>query len=169
MYKSFFVFVVLAVLGLGRIASAEDPSFRADRKITGEYFRPHTASTYHIGAIQHAETLNYYGRRYSNVPVETAQEHAKEIHRNLDAAKKELTKLGKEAKVDKKVQIHLKAIESHQAKATELAKQLEGESVDAKTLAACCAEIAKELKAAEVENEKLKATLGIAEPPAKKK
>lgn len=169
MYKSLLALVVLAALAMIQTASADEPSFRADRKITGDYFRPHTASTYHRGAIQHAETLDYYGRRYSAVPAETAQEHAKEIHRNLDAAKKELTKLGKESKGDKKVDAHLKAIESHHAKATELAKKLEDKSIDAKTLAAYSAEIAKELKAAEAENDKLKATLGVAEPPAKKK
>ncbi|HUY87553.1 MAG TPA: hypothetical protein VMV10_02345 [Pirellulales bacterium] len=169
MSKSLFVLAMLSILGSVQWAAADNPSFRADRKITGEYFRPHTASTYHQGAIRHAETLGYYGRRYSNVPVETTREHAAEIVRNLNAAKKELSKLEKEAKGNKPVEAHLKAIESHHAKATELAKQLEDKSADAKTIAACTANIAKELKAAEAENEKLKKTLGIVEPPAKTK
>lgn len=166
MSKSLLVFAVLCMFGSAQLASADDESFRADRKITGEYFRPHTASAYRRGAIQHAEALDYYGRRYSTVPSETTREHAVEIHRNLGAAKKELTKLGKEAKTDKAIAAHLKAIEGHEVKAAELAKQLENKSADAETIAACCANIIKELKAAEGENELLKKALGIAEAPA---
>lgn len=166
MSKSMLVFAALCILGSAQLAAAEDESFRADRKITGEYFRPHTASAYRRGAIQHAEALDYYGRRYSTVPSETTREHASEINRNLGAAKKELSKLGKEAGAKKTIAACLKAIEGHEAKAAELAKQLEDESADAETIAACCANIVKELKAAELENEKLKNALGITETPA---
>lgn len=169
MSKSLLILAALSVLGSAQLTVADDESFRADRKITGEYFRPHTASAYRRGAIQHAETLNYYGRRYSAVPVETTHEHATEINRNVGAAKKEVTKLGKEAKTNKDIQAHLKAIEGHEAKAAELAKQLENESTDAKTIASCCENIIKELQAAERENEQLKKALGIAEAPANKK
>lgn len=163
------VFVVAAacMLGLGQVTSAQDLSTRADRKITGEYFRPYSASTYHRGAITHAEALDYYGRRYSQIPAETAKEHAAEIRRNLKAAKKEYAKLEKEAKGDKKVQAHLKAIQEHQAKAEAMCDELDKAATDGKTIASCCLEISKELEAAEAENEKLKATLGVAKPAAK--
>ena len=162
MYKS----LVLAVAALGVVAGAklglaDDPSFRADRKITGEYFRPHTAATYHQSAIGHAETLDYYGRRYSQLPVETTQEHAEEIHRNLAAAKQEFSKLGDEAQSNPKIAEHLQAIEQHHARATELARQLTDETTDAQTISECCSQIADELRAADEENEKLKQTLGV--------
>lgn len=163
------VFVVAAanVLGLGQPASAQDLSTRADRKITGEYFRPYSASTYNRGAISHAETLDYYGRRYSQIPAETAKEHAAEIRRNLNASKKEYAKLEKEAKGNKKVQEHLKTIQTHQAKAEAMCDELDQAATDGKTIAACCQDISKELKAAEAENEKLKQTLGVAKPGEK--
>lgn len=154
-------------LGLGQFALGQELSLRADRKITGEHFRPYSASTYHQGAISHSEALNYYGRHYSHVPAETAKEHAAEIRRNLNAAKKEYAKLEKEAKGNKKVEAHLKAIEEHQAKAEAMCDELEKAATDGKTIMACCQEISKELKAAEAENEKLKETLGVAEPAKK--
>lgn len=169
MSKPFVIIAALAVLVSSRFAVADEPSFRADRKITGEYFRPYTAHSYQQGAMSHAETLEYYGRHYRTVPAETKQEHVAEICRNLDAAKKELAKLGKEATGDKKIAEHLKAIEGHYAKAEELANQLGEESADGKAIAACCVEITKELKAAETEYEKLKKTLGLDKPAKKAK
>jgi hypothetical protein len=144
-------------------SAAQELSNRVDRKITGDYFRPNTASSYHRGAISHAESLNYYGRRYSQVPAETTKEHTAEIRRNLNAAKKEFTKLGKETKGNKRVETHLKAIKEHQAKAEEMCDALDREATDGKTIAACCQDIAKELKAAEAENAKLKKALGVEE------
>lgn len=170
MFRMMFFFGAAAsVLSLGQIASAQDLSTRADRKITGEYFRPYSASTYNQGAISHAETLDYYGRRYSQIPAETAKEHAAEIRRNLNASKKEYAKLEKEAKGNKQVQAHLKAIQEHQAKAEAMCDKLEEAATDGKTIAACCQDISKELKAAEAENEKLKKTLGVDKPGKEKK
>jgi len=161
MYKSLVLAAaMLGALAVAKLAVAEDPSFRADRKITGEYFRPHTAGAYHQNAISHAETLGFYGERYNEVPYETTQEHAVEIHRNLAAAKQEFSKLGDEAKRNPKIAEHLKAIQQHHARATELARQLNDESADAQSIAERSAQIADELNAAEEENEKLKQTLG---------
>ena len=157
-----------SLLALSQFTLAEDPSFRADRKITGNYFRPHSASSYHQGAISHAETLGYYGRSYNQVPVETAQEHAGEIRRNLTTAKKEYGKLQKEAKGDKQLLAHLKAIEAHQMKAEAIIAKLEKGVTEGKSIAALSEEIAKELKAAELENEKLMKSLGVAKPAAVK-
>ncbi|HVW39648.1 MAG TPA: hypothetical protein VHB99_20160 [Pirellulales bacterium] len=161
MYKSLVLAAaMLAVLVGAKLGLADDPSFRADRKITGEYFRPHTAGAYHQNAISHAETLGFYGERYNEVPYETTQEHAVEIHRNLTAAKQEFSKLGDEAKRNPKIAEHLKAIQQHHARATELARQLDDETADAQSIAERSAQIADELNAAEEENEKLKQTLG---------
>lgn len=169
MYKSLLAVIALGALGAGQLFAVDELSSRADRKITGQYYRPYTASTYYQGAIRHAEALNYYGRRYSTIPDETAQEHIAELRHNLKALRNELSKLAKEAKTNKILAAHLKTLEEHHAKAEELAKQLEEAPADAKTMAACCADIAKELKAAEAENEKLKKTLGIEDLPEKGK
>lgn len=170
MYKMFVLVAAAACLsGLSQFASAEDLSTRADRKITGEYFRPYSGSTYHRGAIMHAETLDYYGRRYTRLPAETAKEHVAEIRRNLNAAKKEFSKLEEEAKGNKKLETQLKAIQEHQAKAEEMCVKLEKGTTEGKTVADCCQSIAKELKAAEAENEKLKHLLGVDKPAETKK
>lgn len=168
MIKRIILVAALAVPLFAVCASAQELSNRADRKITGQYFRPYTGSTYHQGAIRHAEALNYYGRHYSQVPKETVKEHAGEIRRNLDAAKKEFSKLEKEAKNNKQVQEHLKIIQAHQAKAEEMCTKLE-KATDSLTISTCCIDIAKELKAAEGENEKLKKTLGVEESGGKQK
>jgi hypothetical protein len=110
MYKSLVLAAaMLSALAGAKLGLADDPSFRADRKITGEYFRPHTAGAYHQNAISHAETLGFYGERYNEVPYETTQEHAVEIHRNLTAAKQEFSKLADEAKKDPQIAEELKA------------------------------------------------------------
>ncbi|HWB13454.1 MAG TPA: hypothetical protein VG826_29790 [Pirellulales bacterium] len=159
MYKS--VLIAAAALLVGQAVVAQDLSNRADRKITGEYFRPHTASSYQRSAISHAETLSYYGQRYSQLPAETVKEHASEINRNLDAAKKEYAKLDKEAQGNKAIDQHLAKINEHHARAAALAGKLET-SEHGPEWAQCCADIEKELKAAEAENEKLKKTLDTA-------
>lgn len=160
MYKS--AILAVAALLVGQVVVAQELSNRADRKITGDYFRPHTASSYQRSAISHAESLNYYGQRYSQIPKETVKEHAGEIKRNLEAAKKEYAKLGNEAKGNKAVEQHLAKINEHHAKAAEMANKLESCETGAEC-AGCCGDIEKELKAAEAENEKLKKTLGISD------
>ncbi|HWB09008.1 MAG TPA: hypothetical protein VG826_07280 [Pirellulales bacterium] len=160
-----YVLLTAAVLGLftAGACAQEDLNERADRKITGEYYRPHTASMYRQGAAYNARVLNYYGRRYSQVPKETTQEHAAEIRRNLTAAQKETAKLKHEAKDDKQIDQHLKAIEGHEAKALALLQKMEKAETDGKKLAEYSSQVSKELKAAEAENDKLKKLLGIAE------
>ncbi|HQU45099.1 MAG TPA: hypothetical protein PK867_19955, partial [Pirellulales bacterium] len=117
-----------------------------------------------------AQTLNYYGRRYSQVPKETAQEHTTEIRRNVTAAQKETAKLKHEAKNSKEIDQHLKAIEGHQAKAIALIAKMEKVETDGKKLAEYSSQVSHELQAAEAENDQLKKLLGVGElePPASK-
>jgi len=117
-----FVVAAAGLLALPQFLRADDPSFRADRKITGEYFRPHAAGAYHDGAISHSEALEYYGRRYNQTTVETAEAHVNEIHHNLSAAQQEFVKFGKEVAGDVELETHVKKIQDHQAKAAELVK-----------------------------------------------
>lgn len=153
----------LALLMAPGVASAEDLNERADRKITGEYYRPHTASMYRRSAVYSSQTLSYYGRRYSQVPKETAQEHTAEIRRNVTAAQQETTKLKHEAKSNKEIDQHLKSLQGHEAKALALIEKMEKMETDGKKLAEYASQVSKELKAAEVENDKLKKLLGVEE------
>jgi hypothetical protein len=155
------ILLTAAALCVSCVALADELNERADRKITGEYYRPHTASSYHRSAYYNAQTLNYYGRRYRQVPTETAKEHAAEIRRNLTAAQKETAKLKHEAKANTQIDDRLKAIEAHQAKALGLVAKMEKAEADGKKLAEYAALVSKELQAAEVENDKLKKLLGI--------
>jgi hypothetical protein len=160
-----YALLTAAVLGLLTAAASagEELNERADRKITGQFYRPHTASMYRQGAAYNARVLNYYGRRYTQVPQETTQEHAAEIRRNLTAAQKETAKLKHEAKENKEIDQHLKAIEGHEATALALLQKMEKVETDGKKLAEYSSQVSKELKAAEAENDKLKKLLGITE------
>jgi hypothetical protein len=149
------------LLAAGTAPAQEELNERADRKITGEYYRPHTASTYNRSAYYNAQALGYYGRRYSQVPSETTKEHTAEIRRNVTAAQKETGKLKHEAKTNKDIDQHLKAIQAHQAKALALIEKMEKSETDGKKLAEYSSQITKELHSAEAENEKLKKLLGV--------
>ena len=147
-------------------AAAEDISARADRKITGKLYLPHSASAYQRSATEHARVLNYYGQNYKQVPKEVTQEHTAEIKRNVAAAKKELAKLKPEAATDKKLQKPLADMEAHLARCEEYCQMLtdeagKGGGSDSEAICDCCKKIEEELQAAEAENTKLKEQLGV--------
>lgn len=149
-----------------RAIAAQELSARADRKITGNLYLPHSASAYQRSAMEHARVLNYYGRNYKAVPKEVTQQHLSEIKRNIDASKKELAKLKPEATKDKKLQKPLAAIEAHLAKCDEHCAMLtdesrKGDGSDSEVICDCCLKIESELEAAESENTKLKEQLGV--------
>ncbi|HEV7225531.1 MAG TPA: hypothetical protein VGN42_22690 [Pirellulales bacterium] len=160
---------VLAIAGsllfVHRALMAQDLNQRADRKITGQYYLPHSASAYQRAAMEHARTLNYYGQNYKAVPKEITQQHLSEIKRNVDAGKKELAKLKPEAAKDKKLQKPLAAMEAHLANCDEYCQMLTDEAgkrggSDSEVICDCCEKIASELQAAEAENDKIKEHLG---------
>ena len=161
----------LAIAALGVVvhrALAEDISARADRKITGNLYLPHSASAYQRSARGHAQVLNYYGQNYKAVPKEITQQHADEIKRNVAAAKKELAKLKPEAAKDKKLQKPLATIEAHLAKCDEYCQMLtdeagKGDGLDSEAICDCCQNLESELTAAEAENDKIKEQLGVGE------
>ncbi|HVA49645.1 MAG TPA: hypothetical protein VNH11_24985 [Pirellulales bacterium] len=166
---------VLAISGTMMVAHraivAQDLSSRADRKITGQYYLPHSTSAYHRSAMEHARVLNYYGENYKAVPKEITQQHVAEVKRNVDLAKKELAKLKPEAAKDKKLQKPLAAMEAHLATCDELCQMLTDVAVktggsDSEAICDCCQKLESELKAAEAENDKIKEQLGVA--PKKK-
>jgi hypothetical protein len=145
----------------------------ADRKITGEVYRPYSARTYARGAISHGNVLQYYGKNYATVPKETAEEHAKEVRRNLDAFGKELAKLEAESKNDAEAMKLITEIRTHHKAAADHCGMLEAEC--AKHMAAggvvakCCVDMLKELRAADEAHDKLLKHLGIPLPGGEQK
>lgn len=149
-------------------------SARADRKITGQYYLPHSASAYQRAAREHAKALNYYGQNYPTVPKEITREHLAEIRRNVAASQKEVAKLKPEAAKDKKLQQSLVAIEQRLARCLDACTLLANESDDTDTsdgaaVCDCCEKIERELAAAEAENDKIKKHLGVDKTVAPKK
>ena len=155
-------------------SAAPELSARADRKITGQYYLPHSASAYQRAAMEHARVLNYYGQNYPTVPKEVTREHLAEIRRNVAASQKELAKLKPEAAKDKTLQQRLVALEKHLAQCQEVCGMLADESAeadasDSAAVCDCCEKIERELAAAEAENEKIKKHLGVERVVAPKK
>lgn len=158
--------IVSSLVLIHRTLSAQELSARADRKITGNLYLPHSASAYQRSAMEHARVLNYYGQNYKAVPKEITQEHMAEIKRNVVAAKKEVAKLKPEAAKDKKLQSSMAAIEAHLARCEEYCMMLSDEAgkaggSDSEAICDCCQKIESELQAVEAENTKLKEQLGV--------
>ena len=166
------LFATLAMLVIANVADAQSYK-RADHKITGDAYRPYTARTYQRHAINHAQTLGHYGRTHTAVPVETAKEHGTEIRRNLEAAKKEVAKLTPEVKDDKVALELLADIQAHHTKAIAACDMLDAAcakpSPAGVEIANCCADMVKELQAADELHDKLMQHLGVPPPAPQKK
>lgn len=155
----FFASCALAFLAATPVL-AQNSVRTAGEKISGAAYREQSSQAYWSGAYSHADTLNHYARTYSYIPTDTAAEHTAEVHRNVTAAKKEVTKLGDKAKTDKKVGGHVDTLHKHYDKAIEQAKAIEaeaakGDKADQKKLAASAASLNDSLKAAQDEHKKL--------------
>lgn len=144
--------------------------FSAGRKITGSVYRPYTARTYSGHAINHAQTLQYYGKNYKTIPKETALEHATEVRRNLDGFGKELAKLETESKGDPEAMKLIAEIRGHQKSASDHCGMLETECAkhmaDGGVVMTCCTDMLKHLRAADAAHDKLLKHLGIPLPGA---
>lgn len=142
--------------------------FSAGRKITGSVYRPQTYRSYHQGAIRHSQVVQQYAQQHKVVPLETAKEHAGEVRRNLESAKKELAKLAPEIKKDAVATKLLGEIQAHHAKALEVCHMLDTECAkhnpEGVVLSGCCGDMLKELKAADELHEKLLKHLKYEEP-----
>lgn len=158
--------VLVAIL----IGLSTTPAFAqrdAGSKIRGDAYRPFSARSYNRGALDHARVLNYYSRSYQVIPTETAQEHAAEVRRNLDLARKEAAKLKPQAKSDPTVAKHLAALNKHYDEADRMCSMLVEECAkadgDTTAIMECCSSLDKSLQAADAEHEKLMKHLGV--PP----
>lgn len=162
------------LLAHSAFSAAPELSARADRKITGQYYLPHSASAYQRAAMEHARVLNYYGQNYPTVPKEVTREHLAEIRRNVSASQKEVAKLKPEAAKDKALQERLVALQKHLAQCQEACAMLADEAdkpdgSDSAAVCDCCQKIERELAAAEAENDKIKKHLGVDKTVAPKK
>jgi hypothetical protein len=131
----------------------------ATSKMSGEAYHVGSSGVYQQHAYENAQTLQYYAKQGASVPKETIQAHVAQIRQNIGFSNKELAGLEEKAKTDKVVAQHLTAIKEHHAKALdscsmadECAEMAENNSAK---LAPCCVDMAKHLKAAKEEHEKL--------------
>ena len=141
-------------------ALAQNSVRTAGEKITGAAYREQSSQAYWSGAYNHADALNDYARSYSYIPTETAHEHTAEVHRNVTAAKKEVSKLGTKAKTDKKLAGHVDTLHKQYDKALEHSKAIEtetakGEKADPKKISASTEGLNDSLKSAQDEHKKL--------------
>ncbi|MBN8625569.1 MAG: hypothetical protein J0M17_08780 [Planctomycetes bacterium] len=131
-------------------------------------YRPYTARTYSGHAINHAQTLQYYGKNSASIPQATAQEHAAEIRRNLDAFGKEIAKLPKEFENDPEAKKLIVEIREHQVAAAKHCGMLESECAKhmsaGGTVASCCNDMLTHLRAADAAHDKLMKYLGVPMP-----
>jgi len=131
-------------------------------------YRPYTARTYSRHAINHAQTLQYYGRNNETIAQGTAQEHAAEIRRNVDAFAKETGKFPKEWENDPEAAKLVAEIRMHQKQAAEQCGMLEAECAKhmaaGGTVAKCCTDMLTHLRAADAAHDKLMQYLKIPLP-----
>ena len=168
---------VLLVLSLVAIAESSAFAQRAmyNPSAAGGWgaqtYRPYTARTYSRHAINHTQTLQYYGQNNETIAQGTAQEHAAEIRRNVDAFGKEIAKLPKEWDNDPEAAKLIAEIRTHQKQAVEHCGMLEAECV--KHMAAggavmqCCTDMLKHMRAADAAHDKLMKYLKIPLPGEK--
>lgn len=162
--------VLSIVVTAGSTAQAQKQMYNpsAAGNMGGTSYRPYTARTYSKHTINHAQILQHYAKSGESVPQATAQEHAAEIRRNVDAFGKEIAKFPKEFEKDSEAKKLIDEIREHQAAAakhcgmleTECAKHMAAGGVVAK----CCDDMLKDLRAADEAHDKLMKYLGIAMP-----
>lgn len=169
----FSLAVVSIVAAAEATASAQNyramynPSAAGGLGYVGGY-RPYTARTYSKHAINHSQTLQYYGKNSASIPQATAQEHAGEIRRNVDAFGKEIAKLPKEFENDPEAKKLIVEVREHQAEAAKHCGMLETECAKhmaaGGTVAKCCSDMLTHLRAADAAHDKLMKYLGIPMP-----
>jgi len=134
----------------------------------GAKYRPYTARTYSRHAINHGQILQHYSKSAESIPQATAQEHATEVRRNLDAFAKEIDKLPKEYDNDPEAKKLIAEIKQHNAEAAKHCGMLEAECAKhmaaGGTLAKCCDDMLTQVRAADAAHDKLMKHLGIPLP-----
>ncbi|MBL9083497.1 MAG: hypothetical protein JNK76_16900 [Planctomycetales bacterium] len=138
--RSLLKIMAVCSLLLATSATAEAQQYRAmynpsaAGNLGGAQYRPYTARTYSRHAINHGQILQHYSKAGESIPQATAQEHATEIRRNLDAFSKEVEKMPKDFDNDPEAKKLVAEIRQHNAEAAKHCGMLEAEC--AKHLAA---------------------------------
>lgn len=141
---------------------------RADEKARGGY-RPYTVRSYSRQAYSHAQALQHYSKSdTAAIPKETVVEHVGEVRRGIDATKKELSKLEPTVKDDKTALDLITGIRAHLAKVSDHCSMLDAEyarsKIEGAKVASCCADMVKDLAAADKLHDQLLKHLKIAVP-----
>ncbi|MBL9094498.1 MAG: hypothetical protein JNL96_24965 [Planctomycetaceae bacterium] len=134
----------------------------------GGKYRPYSARTYSRHAINHGQILQHYSKSAESIPQATAQEHATEIRRNLDAFSKEVDKMPKDFENDPEAKKLIAEIRQHNTEASKHCGMLETECAKhmaaGGTVAKCCEDMLTHLRAADAAHDKLMKHLGIPLP-----
>jgi hypothetical protein len=161
------VAMAVASLGLAETALAQRD---AGSKIQGNYnfYSGSAGRTYQRHAYDHSRVLNSYASGNERVPKAVAQEHAKAIRQNVESSKKAYSRLSEAAKKDAAAAKHLADIHAAHAKVLAMCDMLDAECMkaegDSVTICKCCADIEKDLKAADEAHDKLMKQLKLEEP-----
>lgn len=164
--KMMFSLIVVAVAA----TAMADVNFGNDHKAWTNFGRYSGSSgqTYQRHAYDHSRVLNNYSSTGQPVPKEIVQEHATEIRHNVAASTKAYGRLSEEAKKDPAAAKSMAAIESSLAKTLAMCDMLDAECAkaegDSATICKCCADMEKELKAADAAHEKLMKQMKLDEP-----
>jgi hypothetical protein len=166
--------VALPVLGLLIGASTASAQRDAGSKIRGDMYNFDSGGAYQSHAYDHAQILNQYSETGQPVPKAVIQEQTQAIRTNVEGARRAYSNLSDATKNDTAAAKHLAEIESHHAKALKTCDMLDAQCAkaegDSATVCACCADVQKELKAAESAHDKLTKHLNMDKPaPVAKK
>jgi hypothetical protein len=166
--------------GLGPKARKEEKNKIAELKaLAAKGDEDHGAlSVYDKNAMEHAKALYRHAKLNTQINKEVTNEHADEIGRSIDAAKRHQAVLEKivpeDTKLDAKLKARHEALKARYAKATEFLSALKAEGAkqepDAKVIKEHAAAIYHEIKRAEAEHRPLRVLRKIGEatePPAK--
>lgn len=133
---------------------------------TGAYSSTRSAGRYLQSANDGCQDLYQYTYTTPAVAPPVAKKASEDISKNVDAAKKDLGTVRKEAASDKAVLAKLDAIEKHLAAAMGHHKMMHEECckdhVDAEKTADCCSDMITELEKAQAEH---RALMRLLNPP----
>lgn len=142
----------------------------AASKVRGQDYHFYTGSTYNRHAIDHSGVLNYYSSAEQPVPTDVAKQHSTAIRQNVESSRRSYSLLKKSTVDNKTAQQQLDTIEKHHKAALAAIDKLD--ACCAKDEAAhgevgtCCADIHKELAAADEAATKLQKELKLEKLPA---
>ncbi len=135
-------------------------------------YRPLSTWSYQNSARSHAQALGIQGQNVKKIDPQTAKEHVAEVKRNVEASRKELTKIDMATAQKADILEHVSAMKKHYDAAEKCCSDAEHHiagNAGSAELASCCKDMDKHLADAEAEHKKLMDLLNIELPrPATK-